>query len=353
MSVKIKQVFIRNVVVLAAVAVLIMVISWIILGRRIAENVGTINNYQVSMEEFQLYANQQVNAVGAWFYQNYGADVNQEDFWDTEFGGETPKNKLIESTKQKITEANIILISAKEYDLGYEADFDITKKAFVDENQDRENKTESGVVIYGPEQYSMEQYLAYVQEAAIDDLKTYLLDNELAPSEEQLREAYESLDKGIIDKGYSAVVVRFQCFDFQRTEEVFTNIRKNQSEGMGISEIILVLEEQYKDIISSDTLELSLANMSLDNTSLQALYEEYRNVWEGSFIEQVIGTSGGKELHYVLSKEDYGQMVFEEAIRYAQIKWINDQFAIYSEKKVETAEILWNDTAISNQLIIQ
>lgn len=328
----------------AAVLLASVALVWGILSSGPAQ-VGSVNGHPVTLEEFQLYADQARSDVINAFYKEHQADSNAKDFWDTPYGGQTPRERLIETVKETILTVKMEQEEAIAHGLPALLDFESLKKALDAENKDRRAKQQNGEAIYGPDQYSMMQFLSYKRTALTDDLKTALLETELKPTEEQLLQAYNSLEPLILDKGYEGTIVRFFCTDPTRADELFGEVKRLVQEGLTAEEIEPVITEAYGDLFLIKTSEVS-PDTHREDTDLLALYDACRNLEEGQFLApyDVVGT--GVELDFMLEKNDLGKMTMEEAGDFPQTKWINEQFGPYIAQKAAQAKVTWDDSAL-------
>lgn len=158
----------------------------------------TVNGQPVAAGEFRMHLSfVYVAKTYSYFKEKYGADPGK-DFWTTSYGGEIPIRYAREKTLQDEVRIKVQQILMKENgivdDIGYEGFL----KSLKEENEKRQEAVKKGLVIYGPEQYGANEYFDYQLSNNVFKLKEKLFTVELAVSEEDMRNKYES-DK---DKQY-------------------------------------------------------------------------------------------------------------------------------------------------------
>ena len=193
---KIKKINMKAILWAVAITILIVSISisfYIKNGSPIHDDniVGKVNNEPISTKFFIAELDKKRAETYAYFKTKYGAD-DSANFWTTSYGSEIPleyakKNALHECVKIIVQQA--LAKQEKIVD-------DIRYEKFIHdrmvENKRRKEAVAENKVIYGPVEYSEDNYFNYVFSNMVIKLKTYLGEKELAPLDSELRKAYEA-----------------------------------------------------------------------------------------------------------------------------------------------------------------
>lgn len=305
---------------------------------------GIVNESSVPVEELQIYVDQARSDTISYYYKNFGADSNKNGFWDTAFGGESPRTHLLNTARQNLILNRTLREEARLHGIEAAVDFAAQKGALEEENKIRRAQTQGTSVIYGTEQYTMIQFLSYQKTELTDALKKVLLKTELKPTEQNLRDAYAKLDKTVLDKGYKGDVMRFICSDAKRSETIFGELEKLLHKGTAVENITKMIRRSYGSVLTVSEVSLG-PDLHREDTALLAIYDQCRNLPQGSFSKPQL-TGGNAELYFMKSKTDYGQMSFEEAGDYSSTAWINDHFDQYLQQKASEAKVQWNEAAL-------
>lgn len=150
-----------------------------------------VDTEPVTVREFMQRMEYEYRAITIDYFTNKYDVAIEEDFWNQEFDGITPKDYLINKTTQACTEIKIQELEMKKMGLLE----DISYSSFLDdlqiENQRRKEIIEEGGVIYGPEQYSENEYFEYVFGNLKKDLKNKMADTYGWLEEKELKKYYD------------------------------------------------------------------------------------------------------------------------------------------------------------------
>ena len=123
-------------------------------------SVMTVNGQKVPVREFMLFVAQDRADVIGYFLEHYHATVGAE-FWTTDFGGTTPKAKLLSAAASDATSTVVQQQAANTRHLATTSDYAAFLKAWTAENQRRREALVQHEAIYGPQQYTESQYFTY------------------------------------------------------------------------------------------------------------------------------------------------------------------------------------------------
>lgn len=143
---------------LAAIAVIIVVM---VMANTGSKAVMTIDGEAVTGQELQFYVNRSRALVADSFYKQYQAEVT-EGFWETDFSGQTPGQKLLEEAVSSLRYHRAVFTDCRERGLMDDVSFDAMMTNMAKENARRKTAVEQGEVVYGNEQYTQDTYFDYV-----------------------------------------------------------------------------------------------------------------------------------------------------------------------------------------------
>lgn len=158
---------------LLALAVVIGIIT-AVLAAPIADTrvAAYVENYPIYIGEMRLAIEQIKSDTVMYFIDTYGA-VQGKDFWEQEFDGENPREKLIGDALMlaaRYKKEQIMML-----DFGVITEEEMSFEAFCEElkseNQSRREAEKNGEIIYGPTQYTKQGYYDYLHNNRLLDLR--------------------------------------------------------------------------------------------------------------------------------------------------------------------------------------
>ena len=118
------------------------------------------STYPIEREEFQFYAARNRALVAQNFKTVYNAKVT-DDFWTTKYGDDTPEEMLREEALEELINTKAELILMKEYGIIKDISYSAFIKEWIDTNTARSQALRRGANLYGPVQFTKEQYFRY------------------------------------------------------------------------------------------------------------------------------------------------------------------------------------------------
>lgn len=161
----------------------------------------SIANHKVENEEIELLIIQNKAIVANEFMTKHGLAYDK-DFWQTKVNGITPEQKLQEVSEEQYKRIQAEKQLAKDWGLEEETSFEYFKEEFENENRKRKEMLEQGKVIYGPKQYSLEQYYAYTNSNRTLRLSEQIIKRGMI-TEEEIVDYYELQKEQLYMKPYS------------------------------------------------------------------------------------------------------------------------------------------------------
>ena len=155
-------------VLVAAVAVVLFATAPISQHKAVA----FVDDYPIYAGEMMLAVEQIKSDTVMYFIDTYGA-VQNKTFWEQEYGGENPREKLITDALELAARYKKEQIMMLDYGVITEAEmvFEAFCKEFYTENRERLAADKKGETIYGPVQYTKQGYYDYLHNNRITDLK--------------------------------------------------------------------------------------------------------------------------------------------------------------------------------------
>ena len=136
--------------------------------------IGYVNGEPVTNKEYAFFAQRNKHKVISKFRNEYKLNYHA-DFWQDKSRGKTPGEVLQEITIEDIVNSKVQFLLAKQYGIINDISFLSIEKHLDIENLQRRNALKNNVVIYGPEQYTLESYYEYLMTNMVIRLKDYLL----------------------------------------------------------------------------------------------------------------------------------------------------------------------------------
>lgn len=248
-----------------------------------------------------------------------------DDFWTTDFDGTTPEDELNEIAFYALSKDKIIQQIAVSYKITAPLNFTEFEKAWRESNKKSDNE-----IAYGPENVRMYEYLQYLMTQTKDELKTYLAENVWTPTEEDLRNAFYSLDEEIrmtdfILSGYE--------FTWEGEKSPAKDIEIAIKNGLSPQDAATSLLSEYPTLMCKE-LELDTSQIHKEDVPSAVKINHFTHAEQNSFI----APEGINECYYVIDLEG-GWLEYEDAPGYGYNKWVNDSFDELVNSTLEKAKI--------------
>lgn len=176
---------------------IVLVLAWMLLclaagcGRQ-EESVFTMDGAAVSPEEYLQIMKREKFYVERYFADGFQAEISEEGFWETEYQGEVPLNRLLDQTMEQLRLMRAMYGLAEERGYVRDGSYAGMKERMEQENALRAKKKEAGEVVYGLSSFSLDQWMDYeggiLEETFCNDLKN----PEMNITEEEKKEFFEA-----------------------------------------------------------------------------------------------------------------------------------------------------------------
>lgn len=309
--------------------------------------VATVDGEPVTVRELKKVLLKKRADVYAYFADKYGA-INGSEFWNRSFGGEIPVQKLITDAMDELISVKVQQLLAKENGIVQ----DITYKSFLNdlkrENANRKNALKSNQVIFGPYQYSEENYFDIRFSNMVADLKKKLLKE-------------KSFDSSEIEQYYQENIYRFKEGDTVQIQKISVEYPddevKLKAEGF-INDIKSRLDngEDFKEVINSCNSDLALRidiedfifepqNSRADAMLYGDLYYTAAKLDEGQTSQLIIEK---EEIYFIRCAErTEGKTVpIEEAEEFIQRELIEKEYEDMVKKRINDSGIVIDQKAL-------
>jgi hypothetical protein len=291
---------------------------------------GMFNGEPFFQEDVDVYIAELRAAVAAYYGRKYDLSGVGVVFWDTEFDVGTPRALLNKLALDKLVRNMALMQEARNRGVDVPDTYNELEKERAVWN------IPANEIVFGPKTLAPAEYNSYRITGISDELKTALLQTELAPSTEQLVAAFESLPQDYKMAPYVVSGIRFRWDTGPVSdEETRIDIECSLQQGLSPEEIVNHLSASYTDL-SQEEFKMNSRYISKEDGYERRLADVLRETVIGSCIP---GPDERPELYYVVQKDGGEYYTFEEAPALGRNKWINDRFEEFLDEKVNDAEI--------------
>lgn len=300
--------------------------------------VGYVNGFPVYSEELTMYAQDCRAEVSSEFSKEHNLSGTGIDFWTTSYDGVLPLDSLIRASMKDLVRDKIIQQECVKRGIIAPLDFLQLKSSFQDENESRKETLENGGFVYGTQQYTLRQYSDYQMTLSEDELKSSLLSGSSSPSEQQLQQAFDSLDesfkrKDFTAKGYAFVWSTGSLETGQRT------IQQALSQNIAPDELPDALSDTLPDL-TVIPIDIDTAQRSKEDNFADTLTYDLFDMNCGDYKATV--ANGLNTLYYLTEKDGGGYYTLQEAPGLAESKYVNDTFEQMIESQIEQCTVELN-----------
>lgn len=226
-----------------------------------AHEVAFVGEQPVAAEEYALWASDCIATVAQAYSAEYGADVNEPDFWTTALDGKTPIEELKEQANARMLREKGLQEFACKLGLLDDVSWSQFLQDLEKENNTRIEKKKNGEVVYGPETLTVKQFYSYRQSEIERAVKDYVSENLVEAEERELMERYQELYDQESRNKFSADLVFFQTeysVDLDACMEAVTTLM----------ELEIVPEDICRTVWEDTGIELSVHYQTLNSEEI-------------------------------------------------------------------------------------
>jgi len=258
-------------------------------------------------------------------------------FWDTPVRGRTPRDVLKKRALAECIRIGVQLQMASREGLLEHPEFDAIMAELPIENQRRREAQRGGQVIYGPTQFTEDTYFSYRFSNLLIRLKERLGAQELAPSRQDLKRAYE---REITSRHRPDAIVVQRIFVPALPSKEAARLRAQElqkSLGTGAHFDALALANNPADI----PLELSLGASKGRKGSDPILVREAGRLQPGQ-ISRTFEAEGGFNILKCTSRKPFSQRSPEEVLPILRRKLIDQAYEALVDRQIRGARVRKN-----------
>ncbi|MDF2652411.1 MAG: PpiC-type peptidyl-prolyl cis-trans isomerase [Paenibacillus sp.] len=305
-----------------------------------------VNEQPVTKQEFHLYMQDQIAAVAAYFYQQYGVGVDR-NFWDKSFNGETPQELLKTKTMSKLISAKVMQQLAQQRHIVNDISYPAFLQQLEEENRRREKAVLAKEVIYGPTKYDEKQFLSYSL-GRMDEKLQEIFENEMSQvSEETLLAQYESDKDKFYHLGYEIQTEQVFLESYTDKQAAVEMLRKIQEKVRNGESLQLAAEEGNQGRQHPVTYQhelLDSQNRSKEDVRSSKL-EEIALHYEAGEMSSIIELDKSIGFIRIESKNDLGYRPYSEVKEGVVRLYSNEQYRSHLDKLEKEAKAVIVDEA--------
>ncbi len=307
----------------------------------VSDPIGKVNGEPISLRLFQAELARQKAETYAYFHAEYGAE-DSENFWTSAYDGEVP----VETARQKALDEVVRTIVqqklAKEKGLVDDISYGGFLNALKKENRERKEAIRQNKVIYGPVEYSEDNYFNYVMSNLIIKLKSKLAEKELAVSDLQAKEIYEFRK----DTAFRLVAVRVQKISLPFGMSKDNTFTREQARSK-IEELLERLKNggSFEELSKEFNRDRHVMEQTFDENSKRSDMRkdpELRAAAINLNPEQISGileTADSVTILRCIAREEKGYKNFEEVKDSIKTLILDENYNIFVDKLVREARV--------------
>lgn len=212
-------------------AMIILLLALLCIGWEISLPYRTpvlvIGTQEIFSDEWQEFLQQQKSAVTVYYTQNYGCTVFDDAFWSTEYDGQTPLDCARNRALDTLIDNCVVLRAAQERDLIENIDLRTLKKEWKGFNKQRESSVSMNSVMYGPIEYSFENYYRHLISNLRNSLEENLIDED--PLIEEAAQEFYGENLNQFTTSGNTHVLTFEDCSAEKIRLVITSLQPDTS----------------------------------------------------------------------------------------------------------------------------
>lgn len=326
-------------VAMLTIGVGLLIIVFILLqNNRKMNNVDyllSINDAEVSEDEFRLFLQDQKASVAAYFYQEYGVE-DSIDFWETSVEGEIP----IEVAREQATSELLRLKIEQEIAVEYDVLETLVFENIVEDMSEEVNR-------YGADNLSLfQEYTLYHSKILIDTINKFKAKfNEV--QDQEVKEYYKHHQNTLFKEADHIETIQIEIEQAEEGDELFDRIRLDLQSDQTISE----LKEKYKNFDQIKVKEkeyTSQVGKDEDSSELEMQLKDVSYMMQIGEVSEAIPFGNRNFIIKVISKEQGNFRDYEEVKETIASVIIEENFEQEVIQRMKGAKISLNEKAIQN-----
>ncbi|MGL5435635.1 MAG: peptidyl-prolyl cis-trans isomerase [Lachnospiraceae bacterium] len=313
--------------------------------------VAAVNNEAISVREFKNQLIQKQAEVENYFKVKYGVSINKQQ-WNDTFEGEVPIEVLKEWAIRELTRIKVQQIMAREAGLTEDISYQSFLQELKAENEKRAEMQKNNQVIYGSQQYSEQQYFAYIFSNMVIQLKSDIAKEKLLINDEILQKYFKQRKSEYTGDEYLIEIEKlFLSYADEDgcSDSAARAAAKSYMEGFMIR---LNQGETFKNIVEH-SVDPPMDNIQLTEETFEKVNERYDTELSPVMLEQaralnlgeysnIFEENNGFSIIRCVTKEDGEPLSFEKVKEQVRYNLIDDIYEKQVDSKVNEAEVTIN-----------
>ena len=308
-----------------------------------SSTIATVNGKNITAEEFSLFINQNRAMTYNYFDNKYGIDRYSRDFWNSQFGLESPTEYIREIALQECILVKLQQLVAQERGIISEIDYSSFKDDLAQENTRRKLVKQNGGILYGPVVYNTQMYYNHVFSQMLINLKRDMAQDEFKISDMELSQEYEVTKMNRFrNRDQIQVEIITPRYDY---ETIFIKLSAIVNSASELENLIKLFRDKINIIdmqIDEDTYDLYSRQ---DERLLDSIYQ----LKTGQSCMFTV-TNHRPKIIRCNERSMTGFKPFDQVKDLVRIKWINDRYRDWLNKLERQADIQVNEKYLDEVL---
>ncbi|CAH0120367.1 hypothetical protein PAE9249_02886 [Paenibacillus sp. CECT 9249] len=337
---------VRSMGVLWVCSALIVGIAMIVVwggSSRAAEDavVLTIDDYPVTVSEFQVFLQNNKALTAGYFKRMYDADYS-DDFWTSTYGGENPLHYAKRQTIKDIKKQKVEQIVMKEHGIIEDLSYHAFLKKLAEENGERQRKIQNNEPVYGPKTYGVNEFYSYTQSINYQRLVDTLVRQERASlSDSELKPLYEQVKRDYFYKGFGFDYEKIAAANGTEAIDTLQELRKSASAARGN-----IGQDQLPATVRMETLHLDLEERSKDDDMARYLHDAFTTMQAGELTE-IVPTDEGAVTYRLVAVRDQGYEAYEQVKAPLIQIYVQKRLEQEIDRRIRDADVQINEEVLA------
>ncbi len=338
---RLKSQQLAGILIVTGLAVISAVLLISFNSHRTGDAIGKVNGEPISSRFFRVELARQTAETYSYFHSKYGVE-DSENFWTTPYGGEVPvevaRKKALAAIVRTIVQQKLAKEKGLADDISYAGFLNALKK----ENRERKEALRQNKVIYGPVEYTEDNYFNYVMSNLIIKLKSKLAEKELAVSDLQAEGMYQSRK----DKYFRLVSVRVQKISLPFAASEDNTFTREQAKAK-MEELSERLKNggSFEELSREFNRDHRVLEQTFDENSKRSDIRKYPELRTAAMELKagqhsgILETVDSANILLCIAREENGYKSFEEVKDSIKTLILNENYDIFVDKLVKEASV--------------
>jgi len=314
-----------------------------------------VNNEPVSKEEFNQVITRNRAKIYTYFNTKYGS-TDSKNFWQSSYNGENPAETIKKEAVKQCVRIKIEQILAKEKGIIEDTSYSGFLNKLKSENTKRKEVVKNNGILYGPIQYSEDNYFSYVHSNMVIRLKEKLEEDELSINNQELKNFYDSIKRERYSKqDYIKIYKIYLPFDVENVGKI--SDKQEKKKRIEEAKLRLDKEEPFEVVAKACNKDGAVLKQIFDDSTARAdsrINAELKAQAVNLDIGQISEIFEAKNAFYIIKCEDRKHMgfkSFEEVKDIVKKDYVNRQYEKLIDELVSKANIEINQKVYEKVMI--